>query len=346
VTTTKAGPEPTAGGPDPPAERPADRPGDDGEGLRTGAPRPAAAPPASGLPQLARILGTIVAPTTLLTSVLYIFGWRHAYYFFDYFGVNSTVLGLTTQDYFMRSLDGLFVPMTVVACAGLLVLWGHMVLRARIMAGSRPQALRTLVPVVVAVGLVLAVAGLSSVFIVQETVLDRFLYGTAAPVSLALGVLLLTYAVSLWRLVNAEEVAGRAARPAWVAVAEWAAVFVLVGLSLYWAASNYSVAVGNGRAHEQVATLARQPAVAVYSRQSLSLSAPGVRETRCRDPEASYRFRYDGLKLILQSGNQYVFLPAKWSPADGVAILLPRSDSLRLEFFPASSRRPAQHPTC
>jgi hypothetical protein len=167
------------------------------------------------------------------------------------------------------------------------------------MAGSRPQALRTLVPVVAAVGLVLAVAGLSSVFIVQETVLDRFLYGTAAAVSLALGVLLLMYAVSLWRLVNAEEVAGRAARPAWVAVGEWAAVFVLVGRSLFWAASNYSVAVGNGRAHEQVATLARQPAVAVYSRQSLSLSAPGVRETRCRDPEASYRFRYDGLTCDL-----------------------------------------------
>jgi hypothetical protein len=37
------------------------------------------------------------------------------------------------------------------------------------------------------VGLVLALAGLSSVFIVQETVLERSLYGTGAPVSLALG---------------------------------------------------------------------------------------------------------------------------------------------------------------
>jgi hypothetical protein len=98
----------------------------------------------SGLAQLTRILGTIVAPTTLLTSVLFYFGWMHAYWFFDYFGVNSTVLGLTTQDYLMRALDGLWVPMTVVAGAGLLVLWGHAVLRGRL-ATISPDVLRVLV---------------------------------------------------------------------------------------------------------------------------------------------------------------------------------------------------------
>src|SRR6266545_5733561 len=108
------------------------------------APRPngasarATEPPTAGLPQLTRILGTIVAPTTLLTSLLFYFGWSHAYWFFDYFGVNSTLLGLTTRDYVQRSLDGLFVPLTVVACAGLLALWGHTMLRARLAEGTRP----------------------------------------------------------------------------------------------------------------------------------------------------------------------------------------------------------------
>ena len=59
-----------------------------------------------------------------------------------------------------------------------------------------------------------------------------------------------------------------------------------------------------------------------------------------------YRFRYDGLKLILESGDQYVFLPAKWSPTDGVAVLLPRNDSVRLEFFPSSAVATAQRLTC
>jgi hypothetical protein len=69
----------------------------------------------------------------------------------------------------------------------------------------------------------------------------------------------------------------------------------------------------------------------------LSLHAPGVRETRCHDPNAAYRFRYDGLKLVLQSGDQYLFLPEGWSPSNGVAILMPRSPSLRLEFIPAAA---------
>ena len=48
-------------------------------------------------------------------------------------------------------------------------------------------------------GLVLAVGGFWSVFV--ATRLRRYLYGTAAPLSLALGVLLLVYAVQVWRSV-------------------------------------------------------------------------------------------------------------------------------------------------
>lgn len=295
-----------------------------------------------GLPQLTRILGTIVAPTTLLTSLLFYFGWSHAYYFFDYFGVNSTLLGLTTRDYVQRSLDGLFVPLIVVACAGLVVLWGHATLRARLAAGARPPVLRTLVPVVAAAGLLLAVGGVWSVF--ARTVLSAHL--VAAPLCLAFGVLLLMYAIHLHRSLAAIERPERAGRAPWAAVAEWAAVFVLVGLSLFWAASDYSAAVGRSRARHFVATLATYPSAVLYSSKSLSLTAPGVRETRCQDRDAAYRYRYDGLKLVLQSGDQYLFLPDGWKPRNGVAILMPRSDSLRLELVPASVRTPAQRPVC
>jgi hypothetical protein len=307
-----------------------------------GAPVRTAEPPVSGLPQLTRILGTIVAPTTLLTSLLIYFGWSHAYWFFDYFGVNSTLLGLTTRDYVQRSMDGLFVPLTVVACGGLLVLWGHTVLRARLAAGTRPSVLRILVAVMAVGGLVLAVSGVWSVF--APTFLSRHL--VAEPLSLAFGVLLLVYAIHLRRFLTADGRADRATRPQWAAVAEWAGVFVLVGLSLFWAANDYSAAVGRSRARLFVAKLPRYPSTVVYSERSLSLHAPGVREVRCQDPEAAYRFRYDGLKLMLQSGDQYVFLPERWSPRNGVAILMPRNDSLRLEFIAPSARGAVRRATC
>jgi hypothetical protein len=295
----------------------------------------------TGISQLARLVGAIVAPTTLLTSLLFYFGWSRAYWFYDYFGVHSTLLGLTTQDYVQQSLDGLFVPLTVTACVALVALWAHTLVRARLAGGANRRLLRILVPTLAGGGLVLAAGGLWSV--VGTTILNQHL--AAAPISLAVGVVVV-YAAHLWR----STIVGRdgAARPqaGWLAIVEWAAVFVLVGLSLFWAANDYSAAVGRSRARQFVAELPVYPSTVIYSERSLNLHAPGVREVRCQDREAAYRFRYDGLKLVLQSGNQYLFLPEVWSPASGVAILLPRTDTLRLEFIPASAPRTGQAVAC
>ena len=101
--------------------------------------RPSADGPMTGISQLARLVGAIVAPTTLVTSLLFYFGWSRAYWFYDYFGVNSTMLGLTTQDYVQQSLDGLFVPLTVAACATLVALWAHTLVRARVADAAGPR---------------------------------------------------------------------------------------------------------------------------------------------------------------------------------------------------------------
>jgi hypothetical protein len=301
---------------------------------RASAPAAASASPAvpaPGISQLARLVAAVVAPTTLLTSLLFYFGWSRAFWFYDYFGVHSTLLGLTSQDYVQQSLDGLFVPLVVTACAALVALWAHSLVRARIGAGASSRLPRALVAVLAGGGLLLAVAGLWSV--VGVTVLSRHL--ATAPASLAVGVVLLVYAAHLWRATRGDAVAG--SRAGWMAVAEWAAVFVLVGLSLFWAANDYSAAVGRSRAEQFVAELPLYPSAVVYSERSLNLRVPGVREVRCQDQEGAYRFRYDGLKLVLQSGSQYLFLPEGWTPGDGVAILLPRTDGLRLEFLPVSA---------
>lgn len=294
----------------------------------------------AGTLSLWMLVGTVVAPTSLVTALLYYFGWHHAYWFFDYFGVNSTVLGLGTVDYLMRALDALFVPMTVTAAAGLLAFWGHDLLRKRIAAGVRPQLLKVLPPVTAAVGFLLALGGFWSVF--ARTFLSDHL--VAAPLSLAIGVTLLAYALQLRRTTAStaatEPAQDETARPPWAGLAEGAVVFVLVGLGLFWAANDYAAAVGESRAREFVAGLPTYPSAVLYSKNSLSLTAPGVRETRCHDrgaDGAAYRFRYDGLKLMLRSGNEYVFVPERWTRNDGVAVLIPRTDSVRLEFAPPSA---------
>ncbi|ATL29026.1 hypothetical protein [Streptomyces formicae] len=321
-----------------------------------------------GIQQLWTIVGTIIAPTSMITALLYYFGWHHAYWFFDYFGVNSTVLGFGTTDYLMRSLDALYVPLTVAAGAALLAFWGHDLLRRRLTAGAEVRLLRRSLPVMAGVGALLTLGGFWSV-LARSFFLRRIL--VAAPLSLAFGVLLLAYTLHLWRRLPAlppddarapEPEGGQEGddteppepsepspapsappepapapsppRPAAAALAEWGVVLVLVGLGLFWAANDYAAAVGETRAREFAADLPTYPYAIVYSADSLSLTAPGVRETRCKDPKAAYRFRYDGLKLMIQSGNQYVLVPERWSRVDGVAVLLPRSPSVRIEFAP------------
>ncbi|QEU93191.1 hypothetical protein CP970_21710 [Streptomyces kanamyceticus] len=311
-----------------------------------------------GIQQLWTIVGTIIAPTSMATALLYYFGWHHAYWFFDYFGVNSTVLGFSTADYLMRSLDALYVPLTVTAGASLLAFWGHDLLRRRLTAGHEIRLLRRALPIMTGVGALLTLGGFWSVL--SRTFFLRHIL-VAAPLSLAFGVLLLAYTLHLWRTLPnpppdegtsdpendtelsppppatpapPEPTPAPPPRPPAAALAEWGVVLVLVGLGLFWAANDYAAAVGETRAREFAADLPTYPYAIVYSADSLSLTAPGVRETRCRDPKAAYRFRYDGLKLMLQSGNQYVLVPELWSRAGGVAVLLPRSSSVRLEFAP------------
>ena len=279
----------------------------------------------SDLPRLARFVGAAVAPTTAVTALLFYFGWSHAYYFFDYFGVHSTTLGLTTTDYLMRSQDGLFVPLVVLAIVGLLAFRVHHLIRRRVGADSSNPRWRQISWTVTVIGAAAAAAGALSV--VVDTPLNKRV--AAAPLVLAVGVLLLAYAAYVRRSLLARPDGGS---PTGLTLAEWATIFVLVGLSLFWAANDYSAAVGRSRAAQFVAELPTYPNTILYSEKSLNIAAPGVTQTHCPGADAAYGYRYDGLKLMLQSGNQLVFIPAEWTPHDGVAVVVPRSNAIRLQF--------------
>lgn len=296
---------------------------------------PERGPEAFGLVRLTRLVGSFVAPTTLLTGLLYVYGWNHAYWFFDVYGVNSTVLGFSTADYMLRSVDALFVPVTVTATVGLLALWGHSLLRTRLTTEQTPALLRYLLPAMAVIGLAMSIAGMTSIF--THTFLSDYL--TAAPLTLAVGVLLLAYT----RRLHALQTGRPSSAP--TEVAAWAIVFVLVAVGLYWATVDYAAAVGTRQARLLAAELPGEPSVTIFSEHSLSLGIPGVRETACRRSQAEYRFRYDGLKLIIRSGDQYVLLPEYWRASGQIAILLPRTAPIRLEFLPRNIPRPTD-PTC
>ncbi|MFI6094459.1 hypothetical protein ACIA8G_02835 [Lentzea sp. NPDC051213] len=293
--------------------------------MRAAPARPKEEAPSKAL----RVFGSLLAPTTVLTALLFYFGTRHATFFCEWFGVHYSVLGLSAPDYLIRSADGMFVPLTVLAAAGLVVLWGYRFLRSALAPRTWRVLTRRAVPVLVSLGFVLLLLGLTGLAI------PALLYAVAGLPGLcvALGVILFPLAERLHATLSGKHAAGV------VPVIQWTFTFVLATIGLFWAVTDYSAAVGQARGYEYETKLGELPETVVFSTKDIGVRGPGVTMTACTAADAAFRFRYDGLVLVLQSSSQSFLLPKGWNSRDGVALLLPRSGDSRLEFSPARGER-------
>ncbi|WP_323101834.1 hypothetical protein [Intrasporangium sp. YIM S08009] len=279
------------------------------------------------LPGVTKVIGAVVAPVTFVTALLVYFGWSRTTAMFGWFGIDPTSLGFSNTDYLLVSQDGLFVPGVVMAMLALAVLWLAPAVRRSGRFG--PETRRRLAPAVAVVGLLLAAAGLLAVLGVR-LLPDRV---GVAPACLVVGVTLLSYAAH----------AVRPRRPSYSrtsGIAEVTGLTVVVALAAFWAAGDYSSAVGRERAAQLAAGLDRSARVVVYSEKSLGIPAEhGVQVVRCAGGgQSAYAFRYSGLVLLLNTDGQYVFLPVGWTRTDGSAVAVPRGEGIRLDYrSPGSS---------
>jgi hypothetical protein len=302
----------------------------------TGGTEEAPAPDPVG--QSLRVIGEVLAPTTVLAVALLLYGRSYSVGFYRYFRVNLTTLSFTDTEYRIRASDIPVVPITV---TGLVVLAGVLAHRGvvdRMPAAARGRILRIAVPLV-------GVLSAGFLGIAFTAVVWPYALPVTAPeaggLSLAAGVLLLVYAVHLSLLSWAAGAPAQRLGRAGIGVAEWGLTFVLVAAGLLWGVGNYAFDTGRERAAATAASLPVTPDAVLYSERSLTFAVDGVTEVRCQDPEAAYRFRYDGLKLLVQAGDRYLLLPATWTPERGTAVLIPRTDDIRLEFAPPDVQRPS-----
>ena len=75
------------------------------------------------MPKWFGIVGLFVAPTTLITSLCYFYGYVATRSYFLYFGVDTDAIGFTTTDYLMRSVPALYVPLVVGLLIWVAMLW-------------------------------------------------------------------------------------------------------------------------------------------------------------------------------------------------------------------------------
>jgi hypothetical protein len=286
------------------------------------------------VPAVAKVIGVVITPVTLVTALLIFFGWSRTTALFGWFGIDPTSLGFSSTDYLLTSQDSLFVPGVALALLVLGVMWLLAVVRR---SGQRVSLSgRWVGPAAAVAGGLLAANGVLGIF-GGGLLVDRV---GVAPICLILGVALLSYAVHTIRSRRLTYTRG-------AGIAEVTGLTIVMSMALFWAAGDYSSAVGRQRAADLAAGLDSSARVVLYSAKSLGIPAEhGVQVVRCAGGEsAAYSFRYSGLMLLLNSNGQYVFLPVGWTRTQGSAFAVPKADGIRLDYRSAGSSD-ALPPSC
>ena len=306
----------------------------------------------SQLNQLYSIATNFVAPATLVSALLFYFGYVSSRAQYEYFGVDVDTIGLGTQDYVMRSPQPLLVPLLVLTLLGIAGVLVHMSIIRRVAArepdespdrrdhlqGYQRIARRTSV-----LGSGLIGTGVTLLF-AYTWLRDWAWFDLVTPLLLATGAALVAYATRMQKLLrrpgptnppdpSADEPpahldgTARALRRSSTAL-----LLLVVVANVFWSTATVAQWSGRGLAHYNATHLDNFPSVILDTRERLYLRDPGVEETAL--PAAAgqtFRYRYRHLRLLIQGRNRMFLVPDSWSASDST-LVVDLDGSVRVQF--------------
>jgi hypothetical protein len=286
------------------------------------------------LQRTVQLVGSVVAPVTLITALMFYVGWVRSNALFQRFGVDAALLQFSNQDYLLRSVDSLWLPVGLLLLAWLSGLAAYNAVRARIGCAEHARRVRLVARLLITGGSLLALLGTTEVVLPGRLLLPALVF----PVALGVGVTATYYGAWLLRCAAAigppgpTVVPGHPALPAILTT-------LLVMLGLFWASGEYAKAIGRGIADRIAADPGGRPSVVVCSEKRLYLGG-GVtvaEEVLPADPTARFRYRYSRLRLLTAFGDRLFLIPESWSAGGRAAILLVLDSSMRVETGPPAS---------
>jgi hypothetical protein len=250
---------------------------------------------------------TFVAPATFLTALLFYFGYVSSRAEYRYFGLDVDTIGLSTQDYVMRSPQALLVPallFTVLGAGGLLL--SRRLDRIPLTPGAVRGAH-------VAAGLLV---GAGMVLVAGYRWFGAWpFYPMVTPVLLAAGLTVLAW---LWHRTGVRR-------------GVVAFTVLAVATCLFWATATLAQWTGLGVAQRTARDLDQLPAVVVDTKERLYLGDGVVEEVRLpREEGQEFAYRYTRFRLLIQAGDRMFLVPDTWVPR-GSTVMLPMDD-VRVRF--------------
>ena len=291
------------------------------------------------------MLGALGALLTLATGVMYYFGWRRSDVQASEMRVDVSLFGFSSQDYVLRSVSSLYLPMLLLLVGTLAWVWLHRRLVRALRTHVQPDVRKRFVAARAASAVAGASAALAAAAVVFAVVAGSVspprvvavLTGAVqerewvVPVVLVAGTVVATYA--WWVREQVTPARQSDVTPAWQAVLTATVVTGLVVLGGFWILEEYASAVGRGYARQLVAGVDRLARAAVISPVPLGIDAPGVREQRIGAADnPDVRYRTTGLRLLARSGGKVLLVHEGWTPQTGSVIVLPDSDELGWQF--------------
>lgn len=271
--------------------------------------------PDSAVASVVSVLATLGVPVTVATALLLYFGWARTDQQARYMGLDVSLFGYSTQDYILRSVNTLYVPLLVGAAVTLAWLALHQWSQRSVQRGR----LRVAGRIALYAGLAVAIGT------VVVASVNRTWAPLAVPLALALGTAIAAYGHWLIRSDSAVR------NPVWQSALRMLLVGGIIALALFWELSNYAGVVGRGNALQIARSVPGLPRATAFSEAPLGIEAPGVREERL---DAAYRTT--GLRLLVRSGGRIFLLHDGWTPQRGTVIVLPDTDDVSWQF----SRQP------
>jgi hypothetical protein len=295
---------------------------------------------------LARLkqLTSVVAPTTMITTLLFYFGYVGTRSRFEYFGVYLDMTDLSNQQLLLYGLEVIYVPAALGFAAVLAVIVIH--------AGVRWLLdVRRSDTVALAIGLGAVLLGIlligrALVGILVSRVYDTEFPGTT-PLALAIGPAAAAYGIWICtRRARARvDETGERTRSAFVTWYDGAAMkglrrsgqvcaAGLVVAGLFWAVHEFAWAFGADRAYDDAVKLPEQPEVVLDTGERLTdLPAKVTESSLSPTQEAAFRYRYRGLRLLVASGGRLFLVPQRWTE-QGRTLVVPYNGEVRIQLIP------------
>jgi hypothetical protein len=297
--------------------------------------------PATALGRLGQVAGSVaqvVAPLSVLTALLFYFGYASSRARYLYFGVDVDTIGLSTQDYVMRSPEPLLTPLLVLALLAVVVAVVHERVHRRVQAALTDA--KDADPKVAAIGRQRLQRGsrrARAVVVTGDALLlvgvllllafplwgDWAYYTLVTPLLMAAGTGLALYGRRIARSLEPGQ------PPSGLVTV---VLSVLLVVSVFWATATFAEWSGRGAAREVARHLDRLPAVILDTTERLALSSPGVHESALQPNEGqTFRYRYRDLRLLIQGEDRLFLVPETWD-ASNSTLVVPMDDSVRLQF--------------